>query len=166
MLTITEQSWFSRVLLFLLKNLCSSWWASDLISDQTADSSSFHQFLESGLTLPFMLLHLMNMLHVDGVLLPVWFISSHYLLIELISWAEPLQSRTWWLFSQRVDQRRDLLGTVFLPGFTFPVNQTGYNEEVCPRTENRARSGWKERKDLILAAWSSACDRTHTKTPI
>lgn len=95
-----------------------------------------------------------------------WSLSSHYLLIELISWAEPLQSRTWWLFSQRVDQRRDLLGAVFLPGFTSPVNQTGYNEEVCLRTENRARSGWKERKDLILAAWSSACDRTHTRTPI
>lgn len=63
------------------------------------------------------------------------------------------------LLSQWSDQRTNLLGTVLLPGFTFPVNQTSCNLDVClgiKRTEREPR-----RKKIHDPGWSSVCVWTH-----
>lgn len=148
-------------------------------SDQTTVSSSppwlFHQRLDSGLTLPFMDLHLMNTLHVDGVMLPTWFISSHYLLIDLISWVKPLQSRaqrppepavlqtTSCSASEPIKGKKTFLALSCFLGSHFQLTKLVIIKMSArgKRTERELDGKKKKIKNLILAGAQFACDRTH-----
>lgn len=148
-------------------------------SDQTTVSSwppwLFHQRLDSGLTLPFMDLHLMNNAtcwwsHVANVihfqsLSPYW---SNFLgkAITVKGTAAPRTCCTadHQLLSQRADQR----GKTFLALSCFLGSHFQLTKLVIikmsargKRTERELDGKKKKKKNLILAGAQFACDRTH-----